>query len=141
MGSCLGDLQNKFCLIYINDIVIYSKDADEHFQHLETVFSRLRAAGLKLKPSKCEFYHAELEYLGHVISSDGVRTNPKKVEAVKSWPCPSTVTELQSFLGFTGYYHRFIRHYSALANPLNQHLRGLDGQKKTTLLQWNDASE
>ena len=94
-------LKPKFCLIYIDDIVIYSKDVDEHFQHLKMVFSQLRAARLKLKPSKCEFYHAKLEYLGHVISSDGVRTNPKKVEAVKSWPHPSTVMELQSFLRST----------------------------------------
>ena len=141
MNSCLGDLQNKFCLLYIDDIVIYSKTVEEHLQHLTMVFDRLRKAGLKLKPSKCEFFQQSLEYLGHVVSADGVQTNPKKIAAVQKWPRPSTIAELRSFLGFTGYYRRFIQNYSQMARPLNNHLQGAEVQKKSTPLQWNPESE
>ena len=141
MNSCLGDLQHKFCLLYIDDIVIYSATPTDHLQHLTTVFDRLRRAGLKLKPSKCEFFKSSLEYLGHIISTEGVQTNPKKVAAIRKWPRPTTIAELRSFLGFTGYYRRFIQGYSKIACPLNAHLQGVEAKKKTTPLKWNPASE
>ena len=141
MNSCLGDLQHKFCLLYIDDIVIYSSCPEDHLQHLSIVFSRLRQAGLKLKPAKCEFFQSSLEYLGHIVSAEGVRTNPKKIAAIKKWPRPTTIAELRSFLGFTGYYRRFIQGYSQLARPLNSHLQGAEQKKKTAPLTWNTASE
>ena len=74
--------------------------------------------GLKLKPLKCEHFRQELVYLGHIVSKDGIQTDPKKVEAIHKWPVPTTVTEVRSFLGFTNYYWRFIMRYAQVAKPL-----------------------
>ena len=108
METCLGDLNLHWCIIYLDDIVIFSKDLVSHLERLETVFWKLEEAGLKLKPSKCELFQRQLAYLGHIISAEGVATDEGKIEAIKNWPTPSNVMEVQSFLAFMGYYHRFI---------------------------------
>ena len=108
MENCLGDLNLHWCIIYLDDIVIFSKDSASHLERLETVFRKLEEAGLKLKPSKCELFQRKLAYLGHVISAKGVATDEGKIEAIKNWPTPTNVTEVRSFLGFTGNYCRFI---------------------------------
>lgn len=106
------------CLIYLDDILIFGRSVDEHLQRLKAVLQRIREAGLKLSPSKCFFLKREVEYLGHVVTSDGIRTDPKKIEKVRSWPSPKTVKQLRSFLGFCGYYRRFIKDYAEFAQPL-----------------------
>ena len=111
MENCLGDLNLHWCIIYLDDIMIFSKDPVSHLERLEAVFRKLEEAGLKLKPSKCELFQRKLAYLGHVISAKGVATNEGKIEAIKNWPTPITVTDVRSFLGFTGYYRRFIPKY------------------------------
>ena len=83
-------------------------------KRLEAVFQKLAAAGFKLKPSKCHFFKEEIEYLGHVVSGEGISTNPKTVEAVTKWPTPQTVYDGRSFLGFVGYYRRFIKNFRLL---------------------------
>ena len=108
MENCLGDLNLHWCIIYLDDIVIFSKDPASHLKRLEAVFWKLEEAGLKLKPSKCELFRRKLAYLGHVISAEGVATDEGKIEAIRNWPTPTNVTEVQSFLRFTGYYRRFI---------------------------------
>ena len=83
--------------------MIFSKNVEEHIKRLEGVFQRLEKHNLKLKPSKCEFFMTEVKYLGHVVSEQGIRTDPDKTEALKTWPVPDNIKKLRSFLGFTGY--------------------------------------
>ena len=97
-----------------------------HWKRLEAVFQKLAAAGLKLKPLKCYFFKEEIEYLGHVVSREGISTNPKKVEAVMKWPIPQTVYDVRSFLGFVGYYRRFIKNFSKIAKPFREVITGLE---------------
>jgi hypothetical protein len=104
--------------VYIDDILIYSQTEQEHLQHIRQVLELLRQHKLYGKTSKCEFLKESVEYLGHIISSQGIATDPKKVEVVKHWPVPKNIKELQSFLGLCNYYRRFIFDYSRIASPL-----------------------
>ena len=106
--TILSGLQWEICLIYLDDIIVIAKSFDEMMQNLEKIFSRLKEAGLKLKSSKCLLFSETVEYLGHVISNQGVATDPKKIEAVRDWPEPCNVTEMRSFLGLSSYYRIFI---------------------------------
>ena len=115
MESCLGELHLKYCIIYLDDIIIHSKNPEDHISRLRKVFEKLDKAGLHLKPSKCEFFKKCLEYLGHIVSENGIETNPKKIQEIKEWKQPQTVSQLRSFLGFCNYYRKFIRHYAQIA--------------------------
>ena len=130
MESCLGDLHLNWCIIYLDDIIIFSKTPEEHIERLRGVFEKLLKAGLKLKPSKCEFFKDQISYLGHVVSAKGIATDPKKIEAVRNWPVPKTVTQVRSFLGFTNYYRRFIKGYAKVAKPVNNLIQGENSKKK-----------
>ena len=99
MQSCLGNLHLQYCIIYLDDIIVFSKTPEEHLTRLQAVFEKLKKAELKLKPLKCEFLKQELAYLGHVVSKNGIQTDSKKVKAIRKWPMPTNVTEVQSFLG------------------------------------------
>ena len=145
MHDCLGDLNINWCIVYLDDIIIFSDTQEEHLKRLEAVFQKLSAAGLKLKPSKCFFFREEIEYLGHVVSGKGVATNPKKVEAVTKWPTPKTVYDVRSFLGFVGYYRRFIKDFSKIAKPIREVITGLENQSKRiakkTFIEWTEAAD
>ena len=104
MESCLGDLHLNWCIIYLDDVIVFSKTPKEHIERLCGVFHKLFLAGLKLKPKQCEFFKLKIAYLGHIVLAKGIETDPKKVEAVKNWTIPKTVTDVRSFLGFTNYY-------------------------------------
>ena len=133
MESCLGELHLNWCIIYLDDIIVFSRTPEEHVHRLKAVISKLRAAGLKLKPAKCDLFKQQINYLGHVVSKEGVSTDPDKIAAVTEWPHPTTVTEVRSFLGFVSYYRRFTPNFSKVAKPLNQLLQNLEGtpsQKK-----------
>ena len=104
METCLGDLNFHWCIIYLDDIVIFSKDLASHLERLEAVFQKLEKAGLKLKPSKWELFWWQLAYLCHAISIKGVATDKGKINAIKNWPIPTNIMKVQSFLGFMGYY-------------------------------------
>ena len=138
MESCLGELHLEWCIIYLDDIIIFSKNPDDHLTHLEGVFERLAKAGLKLKPSKCEFFRRGLKYLGHIVSKNGIATDPGKVKAIQDWPKPKTVTEVRSFTGFTNYYRCFIKGYAKVARPLHELTSGENGKKKHSKVQWNE---
>ena len=110
---------NQFVIVYMDDILIYSKTEEEHLQHIKQVIDILKKENLSTKLSKCNFFQSELKYLGHIISADGVKVDPAKVEAVKKWKYPKTQTELRGFLGLTNFFRKFIKNYAKLAEPLN----------------------
>ena len=116
----LGDLHLNWCIIYLDDIIIFSKDPDDHIERLEGVFENLAQTGLKLKPSKCDYFKAWLKYLGHIVSLEGIATDPAKIETIQKWPVPKMVTDVHSFTGFTNYYHKFINGYAKIACPLDE---------------------
>ena len=118
MQSCLGNLHLHYCIIYLDDIIVFSKTPEEHVIRLRAVFEKLKQVRLKLKSSKCEICRQELTYLGHVVSKEGIQTDPKKAEAICKWPIPTNVTEVKSFLGFTNYHQQFIKKYAQVAKPL-----------------------
>ena len=106
MESCLGELNLSWCIIYLDDIIVFSQTLEEHLVRLQAVSDKLKAAGLKLKPSKCELFKKQINYLGQVVGQGGVATDSDKIKAVTEWPRPTTVTEVRSFLGFVSYYRR-----------------------------------
>ena len=124
MERCMGDLNLRDCLIYLDDIIIFSSTFEEHLKRLQAVFKNLKKHNLKLKPSKCEFLKESVTYLGHVVSAAGIHVDPAKTEAVRSWPIPKSTKDVRKFLGFTGYYQRFVKGYAAIARPLNDLLIG-----------------
>ena len=130
MERCMGEYHLKECLIYLDDIIIFSKTFDEHITRLENVFKQLEKHGLKLKASKCEFFKSQVQYLGHIVSDEGIQTDPDKIAALKDWPAPTNIKELRSFLGFAGYYRRFVCNYSKIVKPLNSLLVGHTTNKK-----------
>lgn len=131
----LRGLSWKSCLVYLDDIIIFSKTIQEHVSHLQEVFERLRNAGLKLKPEKCHFAKAELKYLGHVVSREGISPDPEKIDAVRSYPVPRNLKNLRAYLGLSRYYRKFIKSYSEIAAPL------YELTKKDTPFVWNDARQ
>ena len=141
MESCLGELHLNWCIIYLDDIIVFSKTPEEHLERLRGVFDKLAKAGLKLKPSKCEFFKSKITYLGHIVSAVGIEADPKKNEAVKNWMALKTVTDVRSFLGFTNHYRRFIRGYAKVANPLNTLVSGDNANKKKATVDWTDECQ
>nr|GFA83861.1 hypothetical protein [Tanacetum cinerariifolium] len=125
---------DKFIILFIDDILVFSKSKEEHENHLRTVLQTLRQEKLYAKFSKCEFWLSSVAFLGHVVSTEGIAMDPAKVEAITKWPRPTSVTEVRSFLGLAGYYRRFVEGFSRLALPLTKLMRGFqiysDASKK-----------
>ena len=132
MDRCMGELHLKECLIYLDDIIIFSKTEDEHIKRLESVFRRLKEQNLKLKGKKCEFFKTEIKYLGFIVSDVGIKTYPDKVSVVKNWPAIKNVKDLRKFLGFTSFYRRFIQDYAKIVKLLNDLLIGHTTNKRKT---------
>ncbi|KAD6119274.1 hypothetical protein E3N88_10545 [Mikania micrantha] len=109
---------DKFVIVFIYDILIYSKSKEEHEQHLKLILEILRKEKLYAKFSMCEFWLKEVQFLGHIVNEKGVHADPAKIEAVKNWNTPKTPTEIRSFLGLAGYYRRFISNFSRILVPL-----------------------
>ncbi|GJW69463.1 reverse transcriptase domain-containing protein [Tanacetum coccineum] len=126
---------DKFVIVFIDDILIYSKSEEEHEVHLKTILDLLKKEKLYAKFSKCEFWLKEVQFLGHVVNHDGIHVDPSKVESVKNWKTPESSTEIRSFLGLAGYYRRFIENFSKIAKPLT-----LLTQKNKTYV-WGDEQE
>jgi hypothetical protein len=119
MERCLHDIHLEQCLIYLDDIIVFSPTLEEHMTRLEAVFERLQRFGLRLKASKCQFLQEKVKYLGHIVSARGVEVDPDKVMALQTAPPPSSVKELQRFLGFIGFHRRFIPSFAKVARPLH----------------------
>ena len=111
---------HKFAMAYLDDIIIFSKSEEEHLEHLRIIFQRLKAAGLKLKSSKCDFMKRQIHYLGHLISEEGIQPLPEKLESITNMPAPKNVREIKQFLGLAGYYRKFVPRFSDLSRPLTK---------------------
>jgi len=128
LDDILREHIGKICYIYIDDIIVFSKDELTHCENLNQIFQTLNSANIKCQLDKCDFFKTKVEFLGFVISDKGIETNPNKVKAIANYPCPKTLKELRSFLGLSGYYRRFIRGYASIAKRLTTLLRGEDGR-------------
>src|SRR4051812_46265548 len=117
-NSIFMEYLDKFVVLYLNDILIYSKNKEEHTEHLRLVLMKLRDHRLYAKFSKCEFWLKEVTYLGHVISAKGIAINPERVQAVLDWTPPESVKKVRSFLGLASSCHRFVENFSKVAKPL-----------------------
>ena len=120
MELILRGLQWKTVLIYLDDIIVFSSSLDEHLVKLREVFQLLQSSGLKLKPAKCDLLKKEVLFLGHIVGVNGIRPNPKLIDAVKKWVEPTTVKQVQQFLGLCNYYRRFVYQFSEIASPLTK---------------------
>jgi hypothetical protein len=118
MSLVFRDLGDKFLKVFVDDLNVHSEYWEDHIRHLEAVFSKLREVNLKLNPGKCCFAAESIIFIGHVVSKEGMKPDPEKIEAVVRFPLPTTITNVRSFLGLTGYYRKYVRGYSRLAGPL-----------------------
>ena len=125
----------KFAMTYLDDIIIFSQDELQHLEHLETVFSHLREAGLKMKRSKCDFFKSEIHYLGHLISPEGISPLPNKLDSIRHMPVPNSAKEIKQFLGLTGYYRKFVPRFADISRPLT------NLTKKDTKFEWTSACQ
>ena len=135
MGEVLRGLTFKNAVIYVDDILVYSRNFIQHLQHLQQIFSRIRKAGLRLKPSKCNFATPKVQYLGHMISKGGIEMEDAKLHNVKTFPTPNNVKQVRSFLGLCNFYRRFVKGFAHIARPLHE----LTEIGK--IFDWNDKCE
>ncbi|KAJ0456627.1 putative nucleotidyltransferase, Ribonuclease H [Helianthus annuus] len=126
---------DKFVIVFINDILIYSKTKEEHEQYLRAILELLKKDKLYAKFSKCKFWLREVQFLGHVVNGNGIHVDPTKIEAIKNWETPKTPTKIRQFLGLAGYYRRFIEDFSKIAQPLTSLTQ------KDKKFDWGDKQE
>ena len=131
MLNCLGELNLTYCLIYLDDVIIFSRMEEEHLERMCVVFDRFREHGLKLKPSKCDVFKTEINYLAHHVSKRGVLPSKKNLEAIAQCPPPDTYTKVKSFVGLVGHYRRFIKGFTNIATPLYDLTSGENKDKKS----------
>jgi predicted aspartyl protease len=135
MDVIMSGLNFDICLVYLDDIVLFSSTVEEHFSRLKLLLVRLRDANLKLKPSKCELFRRQVEFLGHVVSGEGIATSPSKIQAVSEWPTPRSVKDVRAFIGLASYYRRFVQGFAEVAAPLH----ALTGKEQSFL--WDDRCQ
>lgn len=134
INHVLRDQINKTCVVYLDDILIFSTSLQEHINSIHEIFEKLRASNLKIQIDKCNFFSKQTEYLGHILTNEGIKPNTKKVEAIQNLKIPHTRKQIKSFLGITGYYRKFIKDYAKVAQPMTRHL------KKDSKINTNDPS-
>ena len=148
MEACLGDLHLNICHIYLDDLIVYGRTFEEHLDRLQRVFQKLREAGLKLTPKKCHLFKGKVKYVGHIVSAEGIEPDPEKIQKAMDWPTPTSKEEVRQFLGFIGYYRKFVKDFSKTAKPLTNLLpptRRKGTRKKKdegdNPFVWNDSQE
>ena len=137
MNVILKDVNYQKCLIYLDDVLIFSNSFHNHVKNVKIILEKLRLSGVKLSPTKCFFFKKELAYLGHVISDKGIHTDPGKIEKLQKWERPKNLKELQKFLGFCNYYRNFVKDYTEIALPLENLLNS----KSEKELDWSSEAE
>ena len=133
MNRLFSPYLDKFVIVFIDDILVYSGSPEEHVEHLRTVLQILRELQLYVKFSKCQFWLDKVAFLGHVISTEGISVDPQKIEAIVNWKPPTNVSEVRSFLRLAGYYKKFVEGFSKIAAPLTKRTR------KDVKYDWVDA--
>ena len=133
MNDTMFDFLNDFCQVYLDDILIYSKTKKAHRKHVRKILLKLREAGLQVDIEKCEFHVQETKFLGLIVSTEGLRMDPKKVDVVDNWPTPTNLKDVQHFVGFCNFYRRFIRNFSKTMKPLS------NLNENDCLSRWSDA--
>ena len=135
MELALKGLQWVTCLIYIDDIIVYGRGFDEHMRRVEEVLERLKAAGLKLKPDKCNMLQSEVVFLGHVVSAEGTRPNPTNINTILEWPKPKTAKQIKQLVAMGSYYRRYVKNFASLVRPM------VELTKKGKKFIWSEACE
>ena len=135
MNEILKDWLDEFVVVYIDDIMIYSKTFEEHLEHIEKILKKLREVNLMLKLSKCKWGERNIEFLGHVVGNDGLKPDPRKIDKIKNLPIPTTQKGVRSVLGLCGYYRKFVKGFSKIAKPLNELL------KKGKQFEWTESQQ
>ena len=135
MNRVFKEYLDKFVIVFIDDILIYSRTREEHVEHLRIALQRLKEKQLYAKFSKCEFWLEDVQFLGHIVSKDGIKVDPAKIEAVAKWEQPRTPTEVRSSLGLAGYYRRFVKDFAKISAPLTKLTR------KNEKFNWDDKCE
>ena len=131
MQNCLGELNLTYCLIYLDDVIVFSDTPEEHLWRMHVVFNHLREHSLKLKPSKCDVLKLEINYLAHHVSQKGVLPSKKNLESIAQCPPPDTYTKVKSFVGLVGHYRHFIKGFAKIAAPLYDLTSGNNKDKKS----------
>jgi len=135
MNIIMSGLCFQCCLVYLDNIIVFSRTPEQHLDRLRIVLERLRSARLKLTPEKCTLFQRSVSFLGHVVTEKEIETDPTKVRAVMEWPIPKSVREVRAFIGLTKYYRSFIKNFATVATPLH----ALMGKDKT--FKWDDAAQ
>ena len=131
MQNCLGELNLTYALVYLDDVIVYSKTEEDYLCWLQAVFECFHEHGLKLKPLKCSFLHKQITFLGHKISTDGMKPGTLNLKGIAEMAPPANYTEVRHFLGMTGFFRRFIKNYAHIAKPLNDILEGEASKMKS----------
>ena len=135
MNEILSEYLDIFCVAYLEDILIFTQNLEDHRKHVRTIWERVKETGLTLKASKCAFHTTETEYLGYVISPQCLRMDEEKIRTIKEWKEPTNIKGIQSFLGFANFYQRFIQDYSRITTPLTRLTR------KEVDCEWGDEQQ
>ena len=135
MELVMSGLMYDVCLVYLDDILIFSKTFDEHLERLATVFDRLDRCSLKLKPSKCSLFQRKVSFLGHVVSGHGIECDPDKVASNATWPTPSNIAEVRTFCSLASYYRTFVCNFAAITRPLH------NLTKKGAVFEWTPSAK
>ena len=131
MQNCMGELNFIYCLIYLDDLIMFSWTDEEHLHQFCVVFDHLREYNLKLKPSKCSLFREEINYLAHQVSKRGVQSSNTSIKAIAEYALPQTYTEIRAFLGLVEHYRWSIKGFAQIAQPLNEHLAGEGASRKS----------
>ena len=138
MQNCMGELNLIYCLIYLDDLIVFLQMAEEHLHQLHVIFHWLREYNLKLKPLKCSLFKEMINYLAHQVSKQGVQPSDTNLKAIAKCAPPQTYTEIRAFLGLDGHYRQFIKGFAQIGQPLNKHLAGKGASRKS---EWVSLSE